>query len=171
MAWDCPFDGPVPESRTLAVARRAVEMGADRLCLGGTIGTAAPARVVNLLKQVRLRHPRIPLGLHLHGTGGLAAVLAALRIGITDIDACIGGSGGCPSAPDATDTIATEELVHLCQDLNVFTGCDLGKLAVAARWARDAVGRDLETGILHGGGLRTYGGKERLPAEGRSGGR
>src|SRR5689334_6362570 len=51
-AWDCPFDGRTPPSRVVDVARRAVEQGADQLCLGDTIGTVAPGRVVSLLTAV-----------------------------------------------------------------------------------------------------------------------
>ena len=152
-AWDCPFDGPVPPERTLAVAKRAVEMGADRLCLGDTIGTAAPGRVVALLAALRKQHPNLPLGLHMHDTrgAGLAGVLAALQVGITDIDASIGGLGGCPFAPGATGNIATEELAYLCQDSGVDAGLDLRKLITASRWAQDAVGRPLESGLLRAG--------------------
>ena len=52
-AWDCPFDGPTPQERTVYVARRAIELGADQLCLGDTIGTTSPARVVALVDAVR----------------------------------------------------------------------------------------------------------------------
>lgn len=155
-AWDCPFDGKVPPERALAVARRAVEEGADRLCLGDTIGTAAPGRVAALLSAVSAQHPEVPLGLHMHNTrgAGLAGVLTALQMGITDIDASVGGLGGCPFAPGASGNIATEELVYMCRDSDIDTGCDLDKLITAARWAQDMVGRTLPSGILRAGDRR-----------------
>jgi hydroxymethylglutaryl-CoA lyase len=155
-AWDCPFDGPTAPERTVNLARRAVEQGADRLCLGDTIGTAAPGRVVSLISAVRAGNPGVPLGLHLHNTRGtgLAGVLAAMQLGIVDIDASIGGLGGCPFAPGATGNIATEELAYLCDDSAVATGTDLGKLITAARWAQDAVGRPLPSGVLRAGDRR-----------------
>ncbi|HEV7975670.1 hydroxymethylglutaryl-CoA lyase [Amycolatopsis sp.] len=155
-AWDCPFDGPTPRARTVAVSRRAVEQGADRLCLGDTIGTAAPGRVASLVSAVRAQNPGVPLGLHMHNTrgAGLAGVLAALQLGIVDIDASIGGLGGCPFARGATGNIATEELAYLCADSGIETGTDLGKLITAARWVQGAVGRTLPSGILRAGDRR-----------------
>lgn len=153
MAWDCPVDGPVPASQTLAVARRAVEQGADRLCLEDTIGTAGPGRVASLLSAVRAQHPGIPLWLHMYNTRGmgLVGVLAAVQMGVTGIDAAVGGLGGSPVVPGVAANIASEELVYLCQDSGIETGCDLRKLITAARWAQDAVGRTLPSGILRAG--------------------
>ena len=53
VAWDCPFDGRTPVARTTEVCARAVELGADQLCLGDTSGTASPGRVWELLAAVR----------------------------------------------------------------------------------------------------------------------
>src|SRR5947209_7962937 len=61
-AWDCPFDGRTDPSRTLDVATRAVAQGADRLCLGDTIGTVTPRRAVELLDAVRAAAPGVELG-------------------------------------------------------------------------------------------------------------
>lgn len=157
-AWDCPFDGPTPAERTLRVVSEAIALGADTVCLADTIGTASPARVTALLEQVRARHPDIPLGLHMHNTRGMgiAGVLAALQLGVTNIDASIGGLGGCPFAPGASGNVATEEVAYLCQDSGVGTGADLEALITAARLAQDLVGRPLDSGVLRAGDrLRT----------------
>ncbi|MGW1783752.1 hydroxymethylglutaryl-CoA lyase [Streptomyces sp. NPDC002143] len=153
-AWDCPFDGPTRADRVLHIAREAVFQGVDALCLGDTIGTATPLRVVHLLGSVRDAHPHIPIGLHMHNTrgAGLAAILAAMQIGIVDIDASIGGLGGCPFAPGASGNVPTEELVYLCEDMGVATGCDLDVLVEAARLAQHAVARPLPSGVLKAGG-------------------
>ena len=68
-----------------------------------------------------------PLNLHFHNTRGtgLANVLAALELGVDDFDASVGGLGGCPYAPGASGNIATEELVHMVEDMGVATGVDL----------------------------------------------
>lgn len=42
-AWDCPFTGATPISAVAEIARVAATRGADRLCLGDTIGTTTPA--------------------------------------------------------------------------------------------------------------------------------
>jgi hydroxymethylglutaryl-CoA lyase len=79
-AWDCPFDGPTPLRRTVEVARRCVELGADQLCLGDTIGSTSPARVVAAVEAVRDVSGGRPLGAHFHNTRGMgiAKELAAV---------------------------------------------------------------------------------------------
>ncbi|WP_329537449.1 hydroxymethylglutaryl-CoA lyase (plasmid) [Streptomyces sp. NBC_01450] len=153
-AWDCPFDGPTPADRVLHIAREAVLQGADALCLGDTIGTATPLRVVQLLGAVRDISLHLPVGLHMHNTrgAGLAGILAAMQIGVVDIDASVGGLGGCPFAPGASGNVPTEELVYLCEDMGVATGCDLNTLVGAAGLAQEAVGRALPSGVLKAGG-------------------
>src|SRR3712207_6456911 len=108
-AWDCPFDGRTPVLRTVDVARAAVTAGADQLCLGDTIGTTTPLRVVQLLDAVRRACPGVPVGVHFHDTRGTgqANALAALQAGVTQLDASIGGLGGCPFAPGASGNIGT----------------------------------------------------------------
>jgi len=157
-AWDCPFDGPTPADRVQHIAQEAVRQGADALCLGDTIGTATPLRVVHLLEAVRDIFPHLPVGLHMHNTRGaaLASILAAMQVDVVDIDASIGGLGGCPFAPGASGNVPTEELVYLCEDMGVATGCDLNTLVEAARFAQQAVDRPLPSGVLKAGGRPGY---------------
>ena len=98
-AWDCPFDGVTPPERTAALAARAVELGADSLCLGDTIGTTVPARVVQLIDVVRAATPGVAVGAHFHNTRGtgIASAWAAMQAGVTRLDSSTGGLGGCPS--------------------------------------------------------------------------
>ena len=68
-------------------------------------------------------------------------MLAALELGVSDFDASVGGLGGCPYAPGATGNIATEELVHMAEDMGVATGIDLEAMIAAAAEAESIVGR------------------------------
>jgi hydroxymethylglutaryl-CoA lyase len=153
-AWDCPFDGRTPEARVVEVARRAVEQGADRLCLGDTIGTVAPGRVVSLLTAVRRACPGVDVGVHFHNTrgAGLACVLAAVDLGVTSIDASVGGLGGCPFAPGASGNIATEEVVYLLEESGVRTGLDLQAVLDAAAVVEKEVGHPLPSNLYRAGG-------------------
>src|SRR4029453_10216990 len=63
-SWDCPFDGRTPPPPPVDVARAAVTAGADQLCLGDTIGTTTPLRVVTLLDAVRRAGPGGAGGAH-----------------------------------------------------------------------------------------------------------
>jgi hydroxymethylglutaryl-CoA lyase len=152
-AWGCPYEGDVPVERVLSVAGRALRDGADSLSYGDTTGMATPGRVTRLVGETRSAHPDVPLNLHFHNTRGtgLANVLAALQLGVTDFDASVGGLGGCPYAPGASGNIATEELVHMVEDMGVATGVDLGAMIEAAREAEALVGRELPSQVLRAG--------------------
>lgn len=153
-AWDCPFDGPTPAHRVLDVVRAAVAQGADQLCLGDTIGTVTPRRTVELLDAVRAAAPGLPLGAHFHDTRGTgqANALAAVLAGVTQLDASVGGLGGCPFAPGASGNIATEELVYWLTDSGVTTGIDLDAVLAAAAVTEQAVGHDLPSSLFRAGG-------------------
>jgi hydroxymethylglutaryl-CoA lyase len=114
---------------------------------------ATPSRVTELVGETYLRYPDVPLNLHFHNTRGtgLANVLAALQLGVRDFDASVGGLGGCPYAPGATGNIATEELVHMVEDMGVSTGVDLSAMIDAAATAERLVGHKLPSQVLRAG--------------------
>jgi hydroxymethylglutaryl-CoA lyase len=152
-AWGCPFEGDVPVERVLKVAGRALADGADTLSYGDTTGMATPTRVTRLVGETRSAYPGVPLNLHFHNTRGtgLANVLAALELGVADFDASVGGLGGCPYAPGATGNIATEELVHMVEDMGDATGVDLEAMIEVAAQAEALVGRTLPSQVLRAG--------------------
>ena len=152
-AWGCPYEGDVPVERVLATADRAVRDGADGISFGDTTGMATPSRVTRLVGGFRSAHPDVPLNLHFHNTRGtgLANVLAALELGVVDFDASVGGLGGCPYAPGATGNVASEELVHMVEDMGVDTGIDLDALIDVAATAERLVGRTLPSQVLRAG--------------------
>jgi hydroxymethylglutaryl-CoA lyase len=152
-AWGCPYEGDVPVERVLWAAGRAVADGADSVSFGDTTGMATPRRVRDLVGGFRSRFPDTPLNLHFHNTRGtgLANVLAALELGVDDFDASVGGLGGCPYAPGATGNIATEELVHMVEDMGVATGVDLDAMIDVAAEAERIVGRELPSQVLRAG--------------------
>lgn len=152
-AWGCPYEGDVPVERVVSVVRRGVEAGVDSLAYGDTTGMATPNRVTQLVGATRSAFPQLPLGLHFHNTRGtgLANVYAALQLGVDDFDASVGGLGGCPYAPGASGNIATEEVVHMLEDMGVRTGVDLDALIEVAALAERLVGRQLPSQVLRAG--------------------
>ena len=152
-AWGCPYEGDVPVERVVAVAGRAVADGADSVSFGDTTGMATPGRVRSLVGEFRSAYPDAALNLHFHNTrgAGLANVLTALELGVADFDASVGGLGGCPYAPGATGNIATEELIHMVEDMGVATGIDLEAMIEAAADAERVIGRQLPSQVLRAG--------------------
>lgn len=152
-AWDCPFDGPTDPGRVVDVATAAAEVGADRIAIADTIGTATPGRVSTLVGLLRPIVGDLPFGAHFHDTrgAGLASAYAAVTAGIRRLDASAGGLGGCPFAPGASGNIATEDLVYLLRDSDIGTDVDLPAAIRAADVARTVVGHDLPSALLRAG--------------------
>lgn len=152
-SWGCPYEGEVPVERVLYVARHGLDAGVDSLAYGDTTGMATPNRVTRLVGETRSAFADVPLGLHFHNTrgAGLANVLAALQLGVTNYDGSVGGLGGCPYAPGASGNIATEELVHMVEDMGISTGIALDALIDAAALAERLVGRELPSQVLRAG--------------------
>jgi hydroxymethylglutaryl-CoA lyase len=149
-SFGCPYEGDVAPGTVAAIAERVLGDGADRLAYGDTTGMATPRRVTELLAAV----PRDrPLLLHFHDTRGtgLANILTAIQLGVTDFDASVGGLGGCPYAPGAAGNVATEEVVHMLHDMDLGTGIDLDRLISVAELAERIVGRTLPSGVLRAG--------------------
>ncbi|MDG6101219.1 hydroxymethylglutaryl-CoA lyase [Dactylosporangium aurantiacum] len=152
-SFGCPFEGDIDPQRVAGIVDRVIADGADRIAFGDTTGMATPRRVQDVVGLVRDRHPDVPLLLHFHNTRGaaLANILTAMRLGITEFDASVGGLGGCPYAPGATGNVATEEVVHMLHDMGYETGIDLKALIEAAATAQEIVGRELPSGVLKAG--------------------
>jgi hydroxymethylglutaryl-CoA lyase len=149
-SFGCPYEGDVPPGWVAGIAERVLGYGADRLAYGDTTGMATPRRVRELLDAV----PRDrPLLLHFHDTRGtgLANIVTALDLGVTEFDASVAGLGGCPYAPGASGNVATEEVVHMLHDMGYETGIDLDRLIAAAELAERIVGRTLPSGVLRAG--------------------
>ncbi|HVW81736.1 MAG TPA: hydroxymethylglutaryl-CoA lyase [Mycobacteriales bacterium] len=152
-AWGCPYEGDLPVERVVSVAGRALRDGADGISFGDTTGMATPGRVTRLIGELRMAHPDAAVNLHFHNTRGtgLANVVAALQLGVDDFDASVGGLGGCPYAPGASGNVASEELIHMVEDMGVATGVDLEAMIDAAATAERIVGRTLPSQVLRAG--------------------
>lgn len=79
--WDLPLERRTPVERTVEVARRAVDLGADELWLGEATNPTVAGRIVVLLDAVHAAVPCVEVGVHFHDTrgSGVACALAAPR--------------------------------------------------------------------------------------------
>ena len=144
MCFGDPWEGAVAPDQVAAVGRRLVEMGCGQLSLGDTIGTGTPGHVDAVLDAcVEGGVPVNQLAVHFHDTYGqaLSNTLAALRRGVTTVDASAGGLGGCPYAESATGNLATEDLVWMLDGLGVEHGADLDALVTTSTWMAEQLGR------------------------------
>jgi hydroxymethylglutaryl-CoA lyase len=129
-AWVCPFEGRTNPYRTIALAEKLWELGADELAVADTIGHADPLSVGRLMEELGRRLDMNRLAVHLHDTQamGLANATTALQAGVRIFDSSVGGLGGCPFAPGAAGNLATEDLVFLAYKMGLGTGVDFQKL-------------------------------------------
>jgi hydroxymethylglutaryl-CoA lyase len=144
-SFGSPYDGVIPPRRVVGAALRLVAAGADQITLGDTTGEATPRQVGELADSLRDGGLQVPLSLHLHDTRGLALAnaLAGLQAGITDLDAALGGIGGSPFSDNAAGNLATDDLVHMCEECGVDTGVDLATLIEAYRFLETELGHPL----------------------------
>ena len=141
-AFGCTLEGPVDERKVVELAVRLMELGCDEVGLSDTTGYANPAQVQRLVKLVRAEVGDDALtGVHLHNTRGLglANALAALEVGITTLDASLGGIGGCPFAPGASGNIVTEDLVFMLDSMGYETGIHIEQLLRVRDIVREAL--------------------------------
>ncbi len=153
VAFGCPFEGLVEESRVVELARQFAQRGSAQIGLADSAGLGNPVQVRSLVRGVQQALPEMPLWLHLHDTRGLgmANALAALEAGVTTFDTSFGGLGGCPVMKGATGNIATEDLVYALHTMGVETGVDLDRLRRASRRLASFLGRKLPSRVLAAG--------------------
>jgi hydroxymethylglutaryl-CoA lyase len=154
-AFGDPYSGAVDPGRAVEVALRLLELGADEVCFGDTIGVGVPSQVVDLTaRALAAGIPPERIAFHFHDTRGtaLANVVAGLGAGIRCFDASTGGTGGCPYAPGAAGNLATEDLVYLLDGMGYDHGVLLDGVLEAARFIASALGRPLASKVGQAGG-------------------
>ena len=130
VAFECPFEGVVPDEAVERLAAVMFDAGADEVIVADTIGAGNPLRAKALFSRMVAAFGASRLAAHLHDTRALALANAwqALECGIRRFDSSAGGLGGCPFAPGAAGNLATEDLVSLLHQAGMETGIDLAAL-------------------------------------------
>jgi hydroxymethylglutaryl-CoA lyase len=146
-AFGSPYEGEIAPSLVASLAERCREAGAA-VTLADTTGMATPRRVNDVLERTGT-----DVGLHLHDTRATALVnaYAAMEAGVRRFDTAVGGLGGSPFAAGAGGNLATEDLVHLCDDIGVVTGIDLERLLDASALVAGLVGRPVPSRLAAAG--------------------
>jgi hydroxymethylglutaryl-CoA lyase len=149
----CPYQGEVPVSDVVRVAKALHAMGCYEISLGDTIGVGTPGKARAMFKAVASEVPVAALAVHFHDTYGqaLSNILACLDEGVAVVDSAVSGTGGCPYAKGASGNVASEDVVYMLHGLGIETGVDLNALADTGRWLAGLLGR--ETGSKVGKAL------------------
>ena len=137
-----------------------------RVSIADPMSWNMPHRVERLLVDIKSRWPSIDeFNLHLHNGRAMAlpSVYATLRtLDSTDVlgvQSSIGGMAGCPYCGNgrAAMMIATEDLMHMLEDMGIHTGVDLYKLIEVVWLAEEIVGHQLYGFVSKAGPRPRYG--------------
>ena len=131
--FGCPFKGKISDDVIYESILEASLLG-DTVVLCDTIGQATKNDIQKICEYAE--DFKAKFALHLHhkpneSERALALVEEAIAGGITEIDASIGGLGGCPFIPGSSGNVATEKLVNLP---GYDCGIDSDSLLPALEW-------------------------------------
>ena len=123
----------------LSCIEKLMALDPDTICLADTAGLATPKMVKEYLEKILPQIGEKPLVLHFHDTaqGGLANIHAALQMEVREFDSSLGGLGGSPFMANTTGNVATEQVVKIMDETDIYTGIDsFGLEEVATRLKR-----------------------------------
>lgn len=143
-----PYEGEISPETVGSLVRDVWDAGATAVTLADTTGMATPRRIDDVIDETGN-----DVGLHLHETRGTALVnaYAALQRGVRRFDTSIGGLGGSPFAAGAAGNLATEDFVHLLDDIGVRSGVSLDALLAVNAQLAAAIGHPVASSIGRAG--------------------
>ncbi len=156
MSMWCAYEGRIPAETVLSLIDQFRNAGMRRFYLAGSLGMEDPRQVNELFRRVLDRHKDIEVGFHVHNLAGtgMANVLAALDAGASFIEgaACgIGGGIAMPKTIASVGNLATEDIVHMLNEMGVTTGVDTAEMAAAARDIAKLLGIEAGSHTAHVG--------------------
>lgn len=160
-AFGCPIQGDVSFEAVAELALWYADLGVEAILFGDTTGVANPVQVEAFFGRMLDRVPGLAPIAHFHNTRGtaLANCVAALRAGVTHLDASVGGVGGRPKFTEGsypkimgfTGNACTEDLVAMLEEMGMPTGIDLDRLLDLGRLAERILGRELLAHVVKTG--------------------
>ncbi len=146
----CTFISPFPNDPVSIddikrMSERAYKIGAKKVVLADTVGTASPLVVDDILSKLKGEYDFDKVSLHLHDTAGFALMNAMIGVkhGFIKYESAAGGLGGCPFAPGAAGNVATEDLLNLFKQMNIETNIDFDTVLNAVDKIKDYVEADI----------------------------
>ncbi len=150
-AFGCRYEGVVLQNHVLDMIKEQLDTGVDELSLADSTGMGNPRSMGTLLQKALELTGDVPLILHLHDTEGkgMANLLTALQCGVRHFDTAFGGLGGCPFITGASGNIATEDVIHMSEQMGIDTGIDLQKIAAISQELSDFLEKPLPAKMLN----------------------
>ena len=154
MAFGSPWDyNGVPVDDVKEIVEAYMNVGIKEISLSDASGMAYPTQVYDICTEMKKCYPEVDWWLHFHNTRGLAIsnIIAGMQAGFYQFDASFAGVGGCNFVPNATGNVATEDVVHACDQMGVDTGIDLDKCIAISRRVVEMLQHDTDSYILKAG--------------------
>lgn len=159
-AWGCPIAGEIPPEVVHDHVGWLHSIGVSSIMLGDTTGMADPLRVKELFTALIRDYPGADFIAHFHDNRGcgIANVLAAVEVGVREVDGCLGGLGGEPASVEqgnvgASGNVVSEDLIAVMDRMGLDTGIDIDKFIEAGNLAERVIGRPLFSKILRAGAV------------------
>ena len=153
MPFGSPWERVIPQSDVNSIIEAYLKTGISEISLSDASGMATPLQVYNIAKLVKKDYPEVTWWLHFHNTRGvaLANILAAMEAGMTHFDTAFAGLGGCPFVPGAAGNIATEDTVHMLEEMGISTGIDCQKTIETAKTVSFLLDKKAESYLVRAG--------------------
>jgi len=169
--WGCPIEGPTEMSKAVEFTKKWFEIGATDVEHADHDGSASPDRVYRYYSMLMdaFGAPDKHI-VHFHTTRGwgMANVLAALQVGMTNYESTMGGIGGQPANfvsgvpvsgtgkyyykdPNIVGLVSTEDMVVMMDEMGIDTGVDIDKVLEIGAVVERIVGRRLRSESVHNG--------------------
>ena len=152
----CPYEGKIPQEKVLALLAEFRNAGMRRFYLAGSLGMEDPRHVSELFGRALDAHPDLEIGFHVHNLAGtgLANILAAIDAGASFVEGAICGVGGGIAMPHtiaSVGNLATEDIVHMLNEMGVSTGVETAEIVAAARDCAKLLGIEAGSHTAHVG--------------------
>ena len=153
MAFGSPWDKEIPIQDVKDAVDAYLNVGVTEISLSDASGMAYPTQVYDMCQEMKRCYPQASWWLHFHNTRGLgiANILAGMEAGFTQFDTSFAGVGGCPFVPGAAGNVATEDVLHMCDEMGVKTGIDLDQAMEVSRQVVALVGHPTDSYLLRAG--------------------
>lgn len=153
-AFGCGFEGAVPEETVITMVKKFIDSGFKVISLADTAGHADPGKVERLFGELQ-KIGDADFACHFHNTYGLGLVncYAALKSGVKYFESAFAGLGGCPFTKLSGGNVATDDLVHLFQRMNLRKYISLDKIVGLSKEAEKFFGRDMDSKIYKTGSI------------------
>ena len=153
MSFGSPWDKEIPIQDVKDIVDAYLKVGVTEISLSDASGMAYPVQVKAICEEMLKAYPQVEWWLHFHNTRGLgvANIMAGLESGFTRFDTSFAGVGGCPFVPGAAGNVATEDIIHMCDESGIKSGIDLDKAIAISRKVVEIIGHSTDSYILRAG--------------------